>query len=99
VALALIDNLGGLPIEWLSRIEAAERLLPGDAAVQAAVGSAYAERKLWGKARVPLERAAASTTLSSAARRGAWRRLAALARAEGDEARAARCHEAAAAID
>ena len=33
------------------------------------------------------------------ARRAAWRRLAGLARAEGDEARAARCHEAAAASD
>lgn len=99
VALALIDNLSGLPAEWLQRIEAAERALPGDAVVQAAVGSAYAERQLWGKARAPLERAAASTVLAGATRRGAWRRLAALARAEGDEARAHRCHEAAAAIE
>lgn len=99
VALALVDNLAGLPAEWLQRIEAAERALPGDAAVQAAVGSAYAERQLWGKARAPLERAAASTVLAGSSRRAAWRRLAALARAEGDEARAARCHEAAAAIE
>ena len=99
VALALIDNLPGLPADWLPRLEAAERALPGDAAVQAAVGSAYSERQLWGKARAPLERAAASPTLASAARRAAWRRLAALARAEGDESRAARCHEAAAAIE
>ena len=99
VALALVDNLAGLPAEWLQRIEAAERALPGDAAVQAAVGSAYAERQLWGKARAPLERAAASTGLAGSSRRAAWRRLAALARAEGDEARAARCHEAAAAIE
>ena len=99
VALALIDNLAGLPAEWLPRIEAAERALPGQAAVQAAVGSAYAERQLWGKARAPLERAAASPTLAGSARRAAWRRLAALARAEGDEARAARCHEAAAALE
>ncbi len=99
VALALIDNLPGLPADWLPRVEAAERALPGDAAVQAAVGSAYAERQLWGKARAPLERAAASPTLGSGARRAAWRRLAALARAEGDEARAARCHEAAAELD
>ena len=99
VALALIDNLPGLPAEWLQRIEAAERALPGDPAVQAAVGSAYAERQLWGKARPPLERAAASPTLDASARRAAWRRLAALARAEGDEARAARCFEAAAAIE
>ncbi|MDP1691611.1 MAG: heme biosynthesis HemY N-terminal domain-containing protein [Burkholderiaceae bacterium] len=99
VALALIDNLPGLPAEWLQRVEAAERALPGDPAVQAAAGSAYAERQLWGKARTPLERAAASATLDGSARRAAWRRLATLARAEGDEARAARCHEAAAKID
>jgi HemY protein len=98
VALALIDNLQGLPADWLQRLETAERTLPGDAAVQAAVGSAYAERQLWGKARAPLEHAAASPTLDGAARRAAWRRLAALARAEGDEARAARCLEAAASI-
>jgi HemY protein len=99
VALALIDNLPGLPAEWLPRLQAAELALPGDPAVQAAVGSAYAERKLWGKARGPLERAASSTALDSGARRAAWRRLAALARAEGDEPRAARCHEAAAAVE
>ena len=99
VALALIDNLPGLPADWLPRIEAAERALPGDGAVQAAAGSAYAERQLWGKARAPLERGATSSTLDGAARRAAWRRLAALARAEGDEPRAARCHEAAAALD
>lgn len=99
VALALIDNLPGLPAEWLSRVEAAERAIPGDPAVLAAVGSAYAERQLWGKARAPLERAAASPLLAGSARRAAWRRLAAQARAEGDEGRAARCHEAAAAID
>lgn len=99
VAQALIDNVAGLPADWLPRIEAAERALPGDGAVQAAVGSAYAERQLWGKARAPLERGASSPALDSAARRDAWRRLAALARAEGDEARAARCFEAAAALD
>lgn len=99
VALALIDNLPGLPAEWLQRIEIAERALPGDPAVLAAVGGAYAERQLWGKARAPLERAANSPALNGATRRAAWRRLAALARAEGDEARAARCHESAAAIE
>ena len=93
VAMALIDNLPGLPVDWLQRIEMAERALPGDPAVQAAVGSAYAERRLWGKARAPLERAAASIALDGSTRRAAWRRLAALARAEGDEARAARCQD------
>jgi HemY protein len=99
VALALIDNLAGLPADWLPRIEAAELALPGDGAVQAAVGSAYAERQLWGKARAPLERGALSLVLDNRARRAAWRRLAGLARAEGDEARAARCNEAGAALD
>ena len=98
VSLALIETLPGLSADWLPRLEAAERALPGDAAVQAAVGSAYAERQLWGKARAPLERAAASPMLEGSARRAAWCRLAALARAEGDEPRAARCYEAAAAI-
>jgi HemY protein len=99
VTRALIDNLAGLPAEWLPRLEAAQNEFPGDAAVQAAVGSAYAERQLWGKARAPLERAAAAPALDNATRRAAWRRLAALARAEGDEPRVARCHEAAAALD
>ncbi len=98
VALALIDNVAGLPADWLPRIEAAELALPGDGAVQAAAGSAYAERQLWGKARLPLERGAMSPLLDNTARRAAWRRLAALARAEGDEVRAARCHEAAAGL-
>lgn len=98
MAQGLINNLPGLPAEWLQRIEAAERALPGDAAVLAAVGSAYAERQLWGKARGPLERAASSPALNPTLRRAAWRRLATLARAEGDEAWAARCHEAGAAL-
>ena len=99
VALALIENLPGMPADWLQRIETAERALPVDPAVLAAVGSAYAERQLWGKARAPLERAAASPALEARARRAAWRRLAALARAEGDEARAARCLESAASLE
>ena len=99
LAAALINNVSGMPAEWLPRIEAAERALPGDAAVQAAVGSAYAERQLWGKARAPLERAVAARVLGAAARRAAWRQLAGLARVEGDEARAMHCDRQAAAID
>ena len=99
VALALLPNLVGLPPEWLARLQAAEQSLPHEPAVLAAVGGAYAERQLWGKARAPLERAAASQTLAPVARRASWRRLAALARAEGDEARAARCEREAAGID
>lgn len=91
VALALARCLDGIGADWLPRLQAAELALPQDAAVQGAVGSAYAERGLWGKARLPLERAAASATLAGEARRDCWRRLALLARAEGDEARALRC--------
>jgi HemY protein len=91
VALALARNLDGLGPDWLPRLQAAEQALPHEPAVQAVVGSAYAERGLWGKARSPLERAATAAGLSGEARRDCWRRLATLARAEGDEARALGC--------
>jgi HemY protein len=91
VSLALARNLGGIGPDWLPRLQAAEQALPQEAAVQAVVGSAYAERGLWGKARSPLERAAAAPTLAGEARRDCWRRLATLARAEGDENRALGC--------
>ena len=65
----------------------------------AAVGSAMVERQLWGKARRPLEQAAAAGSLSAPARRRAWRSLAHLAQQEGDEQRAQQCERAAARID
>ena len=99
MALALIDNLPGLPADWLPRIEAAELALPDDGAAQAAVGSAYRRAPTVGQGASPLERGAMSLALDNRARRAAWRRLAGLARAEGDEARVARCNEAAAALD
>ena len=40
---------------------------------------------------MPLERAASASALAGDARRECWRRLATLARAEGDEARALGC--------
>lgn len=98
VALALARNLDGLGTDWLPRLQAAEQALTQEPAVQAVVGSAYAERGLWGKARSPLERAAASASLVGDARRECWRRLAAVARAEGDEPRALRCEREAMAI-
>lgn len=91
VALALARALDGIGTDWLPRLQAAEQSLPQDAAVQAVVGSAYAERGLWGKARPPLERAAGAASLTGDERRECWRRLATLARAEGDEARALSC--------
>jgi HemY protein len=98
LALALSRCLDGLGPDWLPRLQAAEQALPQEPAVLAVVGSAYAERGLWGKARAPLERAAASAVLLGDARRACWRRLAALARAEGDERRALDCERQALAI-
>jgi HemY protein len=98
VCLALMRSLDGLGPDWLPRLQAAELALPHDPAVQAVVGCAYAERQLWGKARGPLERAARASTLPPQARRDCWVRLATLARAEGDDARAQRCDREAAAI-
>jgi HemY protein len=91
LALALSRSLDGIGPDWLPRLQAAEQALPHEPSVQAVVGSAYAERGLWGKARSPLERAVGATSLSGEARRECWRRLATLARAEGDEGRALGC--------
>jgi HemY protein len=98
VALALAQALDGVGPDWLPRLQAAEQALPQEPAVQAVVGSAYAERGLWGKARSPLERAATSVVLAPEARRDCWRRLAALARSEGDEPRALDCEREAMAL-
>jgi len=98
-ALALVDCAAGLGADWLPRVEAAQRAFPTEPAVQAAVGAVLVERQLWGKARRPLEQAAADAALSARARRQAWRALARLAGEEGDEARAHACLRAAAAID
>jgi HemY protein len=99
VALALIEARGGIGADWLPRLEAASRSFGHEPAIVAAVGMVYAERQLWGKARRLLEQAAASPGLAARTRRAAWRQLAALAREESDESRAARCEQAAAAID
>ena len=99
VALALLDAVPGLSTEWLPRLEGAASALPNDPAVAAAVGTAMIERQLWGKARRPLEQAAASAQLYAPARRRAWRSLAQLAQQEGDTERAQQCERAAARID
>ena len=99
IALALLEAVPGLPSDWLPRLENAALLLPNDPAIAAAVGMAMVERQLWGKARRPLEQAAASAVLCAQARRRAWRSLAQLAQQEGDDARARLCERAAAAID
>ena len=96
IALALMRTVAGIGPEWLPWLQEAANTFGHEPAVLAAVGAAYAERQLWGKARQMLEPAARDARLDVGARREAWRRLAALAREESDEMRAAVCdHEAA----
>ena len=99
VALALIDCVDGIGTDWLPRLESAAGAFGHEAAVVAAVGQAFAERQLWGKARKLLEQAATSPSLPGRTRRAAWRQLAALARQEFDEERAAACERGEAAVD
>jgi HemY protein len=99
VALAFIEACPGIGPDWLPRLESAVQAFGHEPAIVAAVGQAFAERQLWGKARRLLEQAAAAPGLPGRTRRAAWRQLAALAREEGQEARAADCDRAAAAID
>ncbi len=99
VALALIDARSGIAADWLPRLESAVQSFGHEAAVVAAVGMVFAERRLWGKARKLLEQAAAAPALPTRTRRLAWRQLAALAREESDEARAVACERAAAGLD
>ena len=95
----MIEVCRGIGNDWLPRLESAVLTYAHDPAVVAAVGSAFAERQLWGKARKLLEQAAAATTLPTALRRRAWRQLAQLAHDEADEERARDCERAAAALD
>ena len=99
VALALFDAAPGIEHEWLPRLEAALEGFGHEAAVVAAVGMAFADRQLWGKARRLLEQSAAAPALPLRARRRAWRALAQMAREGGDEARAQDCDRAAAALE
>ncbi|MDE2369081.1 MAG: heme biosynthesis protein HemY [Burkholderiales bacterium] len=99
VAMALIDARAGIGVDWLPRLESAVQAFGHENAIVAAVGMAFAERQLWGKARRLLEQAAAAPGLPARTRRAAWRELAKLARQESDEAQALRCEQAAAALD
>jgi HemY protein len=96
VALALTHASHEAESEWLARVEDAWRDHAQDPSVAAAAGAVFAERRLWGKARPALEQAAKAMTLTDDDRRRAWRSLAQLARAQGDEARAHHCDHAAA---
>jgi HemY protein len=99
VALGLFEAAPGIEHEWLPRLEAALEQHGHDSAVVAAVGLAFADRQLWGKARKLLEHSAAAVTLPLRVRRRSWRALAQMARDSGDEARALDCERAAAALE
>lgn len=98
VAVALLRAVRGIDAEWLPRLQDAATRHANEPAVLVAVGAAFGERQLWGKARQLLEPAAADPRLAVDVRRLAWHRLAAMAREEADEARAAACDRAAAAL-
>ena len=93
---ALVCAVSNIGVDWLPRLESARLAFPRDAAVAHAVGTALAERQLWGKAMQLLESAAADSELSVVARRMAWLRLAELAETEGKPERAAACYRSAA---
>jgi HemY protein len=99
VALATLVAAPGVGSEWLPRLEAALQSHGHEPAVMLAVGMAFADRQLWGKARRLLEQAAPAQTLPVPARRQAWRALAQLAREESDSERAQQCERAAAALE
>ncbi len=99
VALALCAAAPGIEAEWLPRLEAALVSHGHEAAVSAAVGMAFADRQLWGKARRLLEQGAAAPALPAHLRRRCWRALAQMARDSGDESRASDCERAAASLE
>ena len=96
VAQGLIASVSGIGVDWLQRLEGAAQSFPREPAIAHAVGSALAERGLWGKARQLLEAAAGDAALSVQHRRQAWLTLARLAEQESDSERAVRCFESAA---
>lgn len=99
LAQALVEVAAGIGNDWLPRLDSAAQTYAHEPAVLAAVGLAFAECRLWGKARRLLEQTAAATELASQLRRRAWRLLAELAAEEGDAEREQACHRAAAQID
>lgn len=99
IALALFDAAPGIEQGWLQRLESALDTHGHEPAVVVAVGMAFADRQLWGKARKLLEHSTGAASLPLRARRRAWRALAQMAREGGDEARALECDRAAAALE
>ncbi len=99
VSLVLAEATEGMTSDWLPALESAAQNFSHESAVLAAVGAAYAATGLFGKARQLLEQAAAAPALPARARRAAWRRLAQLARVQGDETRAAVCDRSASSLE
>jgi HemY protein len=99
LAIALIDCISGVGSEWLPRVEAAVVTHGHEPPIVAAAGMVFAERQLWGKARRPLEQTAQTAILPGRVRRHALRRLAFIARLEGDEIRGGEYERQAATID
>src|SRR5471032_664107 len=99
LAIALIDCIPGLGNEWLPRVEAALKAHGNEAAIVAAAGMVFAERQLWGKARRPLEQTAHTAILPGRVRHHALRRLAFIARLEGDDVRGGEYERQVAMID
>jgi len=98
LSYALVCGIDGIGADWLPRLESAQSAFPREAAVAHAVGTALAERQLWGKARQLLEVAAADANLPIAAKRMAWLTLARLAEKEGQTDRAASSYRNAATL-
>ena len=99
LALALAECAVGAGADWLQRVEAALSRHGHESALVAAAGAVFAERQLWGKARRLLALTANAGELPAGVRRQALRRLAALARHEGNEQAAVGHEQVAAAID
>ena len=98
LSFSLACAIDGIGADWLPRLESAQLAFPREAAVAHAVGTALAERQLWGKARLLLEAAAADANLPVAAKRMAWLTLARLAENEGQSERAANSYRTAATL-
>lgn len=96
VLQAFVAVLPGLPADWLPLLESTLAELPQDPMLAYAAGRAMAERQLWGRARRLLESATTLHGGSPVLRRDAWRALAAIAEAEGNNELAQRCYSAAA---
>jgi len=89
LSVALCDLMDGLELDWMQTLEQAQARFPADAWVAVAAGLAFAQRELWGKARLPLEQAARSDGLDARLRRRSLILLAHMAREKGDEVHAA----------